>query len=286
MTAPPRPVADVPPPDLADGTAVAHAWLVELIAAAPLAHAGRVPVARLAADGPALCAALLAATGAEAELDRLRPGGDRLALAAGAAELAGAGEPAGAVAAVAALRRALWATLAVDDAALAARLGHVCDVVAQAVLEPPVAEALAEAETPWVAAIARRLQAGGRPLSVLVVEAHDADRLLAAGGRDAASLDAIERAVRHAVRPADAVVRENAGRHWIVADGLDADGARALAEHVASAVASGAPTHGAPPSVAAGLAAVPADGDGAAALAALADERLFAARAAGVTVVG
>jgi hypothetical protein len=72
---------------------------------------------------------------------------------------------------------------------------------------------------------------------------------------------------------------------WVVADGLDGDGARALAEHVAATAATGPPTHGVAPSLAAGLAAAPADGGEAAQLAALADGRLFAARAAGVTVV-
>src|SRR4051812_8276436 len=103
----PWPVADVPPPALADGEAVAKAWLLELVAAAPLADAGALPVAELVSRGPGLCAALLEAVGAQAALDRLRPGGDRAALAAGTTELAGARDAAGAAAAVASLRRAL-----------------------------------------------------------------------------------------------------------------------------------------------------------------------------------
>jgi hypothetical protein len=171
-------------------------------------------------------------------------------------------------------------------AALPERVAHLGDVVTQAVLQrAPVAAALADAEEPWLAAVARRLAAGAAPFAVLVVEAHDADRLLAAGGRDAASLDLVERAVRGAVRPADGVVRERAGRLWVIADGLDGDGARALADHVGEAVAGGEARHGARPSVAAGVAAFPADGAVATQLVACADERLFGARAAGLRVL-
>src|SRR4051794_40168196 len=103
----PRPVAGVPPPALADGEAVAKAWLLALLAGARLADAADVPVAALAGEGPALCAAVLEAVGAEPALDGLRPGGDRAALAARAGALAGARDPVAGAAAVAALRRAL-----------------------------------------------------------------------------------------------------------------------------------------------------------------------------------
>jgi GGDEF domain-containing protein len=70
-----------------------------------------------------------------------------------------------------------------------------------------------------------------------------------------------------------------------VASGLDAEGARALAQRLAGAVAEAAAPHGAPLAVAAGIATSPQDGAAAGALGELADERLFAARAAGVPVV-
>ena len=130
----PRPVADVPVGSLADGSVVAKAWLIALVDAAPLQAAAAVPAAELAAEGPALCAAVLEALGSEAALDRLRPGGDRAGLAARAAQLAGAREPAAAVAAVEALRFATWDALRSDDAGLAIRLAHVCAVVLEASL--------------------------------------------------------------------------------------------------------------------------------------------------------
>jgi len=296
----PRPVADVPPAALADGEAVAKAWLLELLAARPLADAAELPVADLAARGPGLCAAVLRAVGSRAGLDGLAPGGDAAALAAAAGDLAGARDPAAAVAAVAALRRAVWAALAAPaggggtgppDAgaavALAERVAHVADVVAAAVLARPVADDLAAAEEPWRAAVERRLDAhrrDGATFALLVVEAADAERLLAAGGADAEALDALEPAVRGAVRPGDAVVRERAGRVWVVAPGADGDTARALAEAIAAAASQAAATHGAPLAVAAGVAACPADGIEAGDLGTRADERLFAAQAAGVPV--
>jgi hypothetical protein len=304
----PRPVAGVPSAALAAGDVVAKAWLLELLAAAPLADARGVPVAGLAERGPALCAAVLEAVGSADALARLAPGGDRALLATGAAALAGAGDPAAAVRAVAALRRALWTTLtreaaaagppdAAAIAALAERVAHVCDVLLAAVLgdpgeaghvaahDPgaPAAADLAHAEEPWRQVIERALTARV-PFALLAVEAAEAERLLAAGGADAAAVAAVEPAVRAAVRPGDTVVRERPGRLWVVAPAPDAPAAHGLAEAIAQAVAGAAAPHGVPLPAAAGVAAFPADGEDAGALAACADERLFAAQAAGATV--
>ncbi|MEA2249099.1 MAG: hypothetical protein QOH46_3628 [Solirubrobacteraceae bacterium] len=298
----PRPVAGVPPDALADGTAVARGWLLELMAAAPLVEAGAVPVAELAAEAPALCAALLRAVGSETELERLREGGDLGALAAGAARLAGARDAAAAARAVARLRDALWRELSADvsrdDAvwamALAERVAVVADVVTGAVLAPSVEAALRDAEEPWVQIVRRAVDAhahgggvaaGGGRFSVLVVEAADADRLVAAGGPEAAALEQVEAAVRTAIRPGDPIARERPGRLWVVAAGLDAAGARALAERLTTAVSEAGAPHGSPLAAAVGIATCPDDGASAPALAELADERLFAARAAGIPVV-
>src|SRR3954447_18791545 len=63
----PRPVADVPPPALADGRVAAKSWLVALVAATPLQAVGALPTARLAAEAPGLCAAMLRAVGSDRE---------------------------------------------------------------------------------------------------------------------------------------------------------------------------------------------------------------------------
>src|SRR3954454_5510187 len=138
----PHPVADVPPAALADGQAPAKGWLLALVSARPLRDAPALPVPDLARDAPALCEAVLRAVGSDAELRRLESGGDLARLATRAGELAGAGGPAGAVAAVAALRAALWEALTLTmspldgptTAALAERLAFVCDAVAAATL--------------------------------------------------------------------------------------------------------------------------------------------------------
>jgi hypothetical protein len=303
----PRPVAGVPSAALADGDVVAKAWLLELLAAAPLAEAGGVPVAGLADRGPALCAAVLEAVGSADALARLAPGGDRAALAASTAGLTGAVDPVAAARAVAALRRALWTVLAREaaaagppdaaaTAALAERVAHVGDVLTAAVLagdadhapadlasRGPAAADLARVEEPWRPAVERAI-AGAAPFALLAVEAADAERLVAAGGVDAAAVAAVEPAVRAAARPGDTVVRQRPGRLWVIAPAPDAAAARTLAEAIAAAVATAAAPHGIPLQAAAGVAAFPGDGDDATALAACADERLFAAQAAGATV--
>jgi len=311
----PRAVADAPVGSLADGAVVAKAWLVGLIEAASLDDAGSVPAGQLAVHGPALCAAVLEALGSEAALDRLRPGGDRAALAARAAQLAGAPGAAAAVAAVEALRFAAWESLAVDDAQLAIRLAHVCAVVLEAALAhepaaaedsvaatPVVAPAVAPPEPevvihdarsngevvePWRAPIERRLERqlqDGRAFSVLAMEVDDLERLLAsATGREVVgAIEAAERAICGELRPADMLVRERLGRYWLTAPETDLATGRALGQRLADAVAAAAFHHGAPLAVSIGLAVCPDDAIDADMLAAHADEGLFAARAAGV----
>jgi GGDEF domain-containing protein len=334
---PPAPVADVPPPAIADGIAPAKGWLLALIAARDLHDAPAVPTAELARDAPKLCAAILRAVGSDAELE-LPP------LAARAGAMAGAGSHASAVAAVGLLRGALWEALratmppldAATTAALAERLAWVCDRVAAATVSAPrgaereapaisvrdarsrrgagteegdpdavaTAErapyasgaataadgaAPAAAETAldgdWRAA-ASRLLADGRPFALLAVEVDDLARLLAADPEAApAALARAQDAVRDELRPGDVCGREGDGRMWVVAAELGSSGGRALAERLADAVAAAGTVRGAPLAVSIGIAAAPADGTDADALAARADHALFAARAAGVPVV-
>jgi GGDEF domain-containing protein len=282
----PRPAAGVPPAALADGEAAAKGWLLWLVAARRLGAAADLAVAELAREGPSLCAAVLEAVGSDDDLSRLEPGGDRAPLAERAGLLAGADEPAVAVAAVAALRRALWEALAealapldgAGTAALAERLAWVCDVVAAATLAAEPEISVRDARGDWRAALQRGAR-GGAPLVLLAVEVDDAERLLAADGDGEAALALAlsERAIRAALRPHDVVGSEAGGRLWIVTR----DDGRALAARLAAAVAD-IELRGAALRVSVGLAALPADGADAESLAARADERLFAARAAGV----
>lgn len=291
---PPAPVADVPPAAIADGEAPAKAWLLALIAERELRDAPAVPVAELARDAPALCAAILRAVGSDAATE-LPPS------AARAGAMAGSGSPASTVMAVGLLRMALWESLratmpaldAATTAALAERLAWVCDRVAAAAVSAPrrsaaafrVHDARGPAAADWRAAAAGFL-ADGRAFALLAVEVDDVARLLAADPEGAASaLDRGEDAVRAQLRPDDVLGREGDGRLWVVAAQLGASGARALAERLADAVASAAAPHGTPLAISVGIAAAPADGTDVEALTAHADEALFAARAAGVPVV-
>jgi GGDEF domain-containing protein len=278
----PRPVADVPPAALADGDAPAKGWMLALLAARPLRDAPALPTAELVAEAPALCAAILRAVGSDGTLEDLDP------LAARAGALAGAGDAADTVMAVGQLRGALWESLtaamapldAATTAALAERLAFVCDAVAVAALGGDDFR-VHDARGDWRGAIERHATAG-RSFALLAIEANDAARLTAADPDGVpAAMAGVEEAVSGELRPGDVLGREADGRQWIVAVG---DG-RDLAERVAAAVAARPPVRGAPLTVSIGVATSPADGTDADALAARADEALFAARAAGVPVV-
>jgi GGDEF domain-containing protein len=389
---PARPVADAPLHALSDVDELAKGWLLVLLAQAPLSAAASVPAADLAREAPALCGAMAAALASEAELDRLRPAGDLSTLAARAGALAGAVDPAGAAAAVSALRGVLWAAV-LDGlvrpepehvAALSSRLALVADVVAMAALAPPepfpvrgtaapehdeaarphgapsddeappaprltsvpdlgaapgesilgddvplmvedlgdesdavpdampgpgsgepfaaappavpadvfpsVSAAHAEdRDEPWATAVIRRLGrlvSEGVSCSVLAVDVDDAERLLEADvhGEARALLDRIERAIRDELRPGDAAVRERVGRVWVVAQAGGIEGARSLGRRLADAVEGAGRLHGAPLRASIGIAACPDDGGDPTSLVAHADEGVFAARAAGVTI--
>jgi len=436
-----RPVADAPP---LDGRELAKAWLLELVAAAPLESVGRVPGPAFAAEAPVLCAAAADALATDATLDELEPGGALAPLARRLPVLAGAVGAAAALAAVEALRAALWLlvveTLHRPDprlvADLADRIGAVTAALATAAVtgveltEPPrrpadrgpLAEALladakrrdeperpGAAERPggpdphdlgrepheagaeprgdvvveprhlgrephgfeaeprdfprdprdagpeprdfprdprdgarpvvddagsadelllevldpaalrrppedpepivapptgaprledasapradrWTEAIGRQLArhaTDARPFAVLCLEVAELDRLVQAGPDERLdrALEGAERALLGALRPADAVIREQAGRYWIVAPDTDAVAARGLAELVAAAVGATPGLHGVPLHAAVGLASCPDDGFDATALEARAEEGLYAARAAGLRVV-
>jgi len=320
----PRPVAEVPPARLADGTVVAKAWLLAQVAASPLEAVAGLATEEFAHHAPELCAAVLRAIGSEAELRRLGPEGDLAGLASCAGRVVGAGEPAAAAAAAGRLRSALWEALLphCDPAALAPRLAHVCDVVIQATLtarhgsEDPLGDealpvpangvralraveaepaddeivelrAARRAAQPWIEAVEHRIQSqerGSPPFTLLVLEADDTERLLSIDhdGEAARALALAEAAVRDTVRGNDVVVREHPGRLWIIADAVGVADARLVGERMADAVTGAGLLHGAPLTVSIGFAAYPQDGEDAEALAAHADEGVFAARAAGV----
>jgi GGDEF domain-containing protein len=171
----PRPVADAP---AVDAAGVAKAWLLALVADAPLAQAGSVPAAELARGGPALCSGVLAALGSDVELERLLAGdGGRAPLGASAARLTGARTPSALAAGVEALRSATWRALRAElrdpvpelVADLADRLAYVCARVAQTSLAEPVPESASRGGGPLAEALAST--PGAAPVPAPSVEA-------------------------------------------------------------------------------------------------------------------
>jgi GGDEF domain-containing protein len=299
----PRPVAGLP---ALDAEAAAKAWLLELLARAPLRDAAAVPVALLAAEAPALCSAIAAAVADDAALDRLQ--GEDAARAARAGALAGAVAPAEVVAAVEALRAVLHRALrAGDDAAVAAdtadRVAHVCAQVAIAALgaQAPAADA-ARLVPPEAAPTAQDLRPdgghvdavraaletpGSAPVTVLVIELDGLERLAAIEGADplADALAPLEGALAAAARPDAVLVREQPGRWWLVAERTGTDAGRALAQRLVTVFAAEAPVrHGAALTASIGIAVFPDDGTELAALLEHADQGVFTARALGVPV--
>jgi GGDEF domain-containing protein len=149
----PRPVADAP---AVDAAGVAKSWLLALVADAPLSQAGSVPAGELARGGPALCSAILAALGSDAELERL------VTLGSGAARLTGARTPAALAAGIEALRAATWRALKAElrdpvpelVADLGDRLAYVCARVTESSLAAPASEAPTRAGGPLAEALA------------------------------------------------------------------------------------------------------------------------------------
>lgn len=131
--------------------AVAKGWLLTLLERAPLDAVAAIPAAGLAAEGPAVCAALARALGSDAELDRLRPAGDLASLLHRIPALTGAGDAPATLAAIDAARACLWAAALdargarVDDVTgLAERLAEVALVVGTTALAAVGGEPLAQ----------------------------------------------------------------------------------------------------------------------------------------------
>lgn len=143
-----------------------------------------------------------------------------------------------------------------------------------------------EGPAAWIGAIGSRLARfaeDGQPFAVLLVEMLELERLRrSASPQDFARLaQRMEDVLAVETRERSGMIaRERPGRAWLIAGGLDADGARALAERLTRAVAATLSFAGAPVRVAIGTAVCPPDGREAAALAAHADVGLYAARAA------
>ena len=138
-----------------------------------------------------------------------------------------------------------------------------------------------------VASEIERHSGEGERFVVLLIEVIDFERLREA--EDAEALDdllaAVQRALSEALGPAERLAAEGDGRWWLVARGARAPEGRSLAELLARSVSAAVAHRRVPLKLTIGVAASPEDGADATALAERAEEELFAARAAGLSVL-
>jgi GGDEF domain-containing protein len=139
----------------------------------------------------------------------------------------------------------------------------------------------------WVGALEDAIvRSDGSPLSLLLVELDDAERVAATESAVAATaaFEHFSQAVRGAVRRQDILVSETDGRAWIIARDTGRFNAQALAARVAEAVGAGAAWRGAPLIASVGVAVLGEDGRTADELIDAAEEARFAAAASGTDV--
>ncbi len=148
----------------------------------------------------------------------------------------------------------------------------------------PVGDAL------WIGALRDEIVRSARariPLSLLLVELEEAERLLAAEPRSEASatFGRFAQAVRTALRHRDVLACETESRAWIIARDTGRTGAQALGSRIVTAVPMEEAWRGAPLTVSVGLAVLGEDGHNAAALIDAAEQTKFAAEASGIGIV-
>ncbi len=150
-------------------------------------------------------------------------------------------------------------------------------------------DGLGAARPLWIAALERELAEGGRsgrPFVLALIDVDGADRLSLSqlGQATDAGLGAVGRAIRQHVRRADLLAHEDDGRIWVIAPDAGRSGGLSLAARLARAVERAGSARGAPLRASIGVAVFPQDGRDPLALTDQAEERMFAARAAGVAV--
>jgi GGDEF domain-containing protein len=142
----------------------------------------------------------------------------------------------------------------------------------------------------WIGALRDEIVRAARaraPLSLLLVELDEADRLLAAEPRVEASatFGRFAQAVRTALRHRDVLACETESRAWIIARDTGRAGAQALGSRIVMAVPSEESWRRAPLTVSIGVAVLGEDGHNAASLIDAAEQTRFAAEASGIGIV-
>jgi GGDEF domain-containing protein len=142
----------------------------------------------------------------------------------------------------------------------------------------------------WIDALRDEIVTAARarsPLSLLLVELEDAERLVAVEphGEATATFGRFAQTVRTSVRRRDVLACETDSRAWIIARDTGRAGAQALGSRIATAVPAEESWRGAPLTVSVGLAVLGEDGHNAAALIDAAEQTRFAAEASGIGIV-
>lgn len=144
-------------------------------------------------------------------------------------------------------------------------------------------------EALWVAALEDeivRSRRSGAPLSLLLAELEDRERLVASERPDRpAAFGRFAQALRGVMRRQDLLASEDAARAWVIARDTARPGATALADRIAGAVGALEPVHGAPLKVSVGVAVLDEDAHDAGSLLDAAEEACFAAAASGAGIV-
>lgn len=304
-----RPVGGAPIDELlARGEDLAKGWLLALLEQAPLDSAPAILAADLVRDGPRLCEAAVRALADDLDLRRIEPGGALELLVSQTGRLAGTSDPGATLRAVDALQAVIWSALRSElggadpdlVADLAQRLALVIECIRTAALRgvdsapEPLRVLQGESEPSpqplWIRALEEEILHAERtkaPLSLLLVELEDADRLLAVERleRAGATFGGFAQAVRTVLRQRDLLARETDGRAWVIARATARAGAQALGERIAEAVRAAEPWRGAPLSVTVGVAVLGENGDDLTSLVEAAEENRFAAAAQGVSIL-
>jgi GGDEF domain-containing protein len=146
----------------------------------------------------------------------------------------------------------------------------------------------AAAQALWIGAFDEEIRrSGAEPLSLLLTELEDADRVEVVETRAEASATFSEfaRAVRSVVRRQDILVCETDTRAWIIARDTGRAGAQSLSTRILDAVRVRRPWRGAALTASIGVAVLGEDGRTSTELMDAAEEARFAAAAAGIGVI-
>ncbi len=132
-----------------------------------------------------------------------------------------------------------------------------------------------------------RAQSAHAPLSLLLAELDETDRMLAVEPAAVASatFGRFAQAVRSVVRRHDILACESETRAWIIARDTGRPAAQALGSRVTRAVTDAEAWRGAPMTVSVGLAVLGEDGDDADSLIEVAEEAALAAAASGIGII-